>query len=101
MCVLIKTGDLADDLDGDVKAVTPVVRSKRNRKNIHLILKGDDIDKLEELTKRVNPSTKTEVIVSSLQLFSELLKEIDSDSTFYIKRDGDTEPQEYEIFERY
>lgn len=77
-----------------------ILRSKKKtvaKKNIHMILKGEDVARLEALRERVDPHTQTEVIINSLQLFDEILREYDSGSTFLIKRDGE-EAVEYEIF---
>ena len=78
-----------------------IVRRKKKaieKKNIHMILKGEDITRLEALRSRVDPQTQTEVIINSLQLFDEILREHDSGSTFLIKRKGDKEAVEYDIF---
>lgn len=78
-----------------------IVRRKKqtvSKKNIHMILKGEDIARMDALRSRVHPQTQTEVIISSLQIFDALIKEYDAGATFYIKRDGDEEPVNYDVF---
>ncbi len=73
--------------------------AKKETKNLHMVLKGKDVTLLDELRSRVFPHTQTEVVISSMQLFEELLREYDEGATFYIKRVGDKEPIEYRPFE--
>lgn len=70
-----------------------------NKKNYHLSLKGDSVARLEWLQSKVGSGTQTEVFASALQLFEELLKEHESGSEFYIKRNKQDSYEKYDLFE--
>lgn len=69
------------------------------KKNYHLSLKGDSVTRLEWLQLKVGSGTQTEVFASALQLFEELLKEYESGSEFYIKRNKNDDYEKYDLFE--
>lgn len=77
-----------------------VLRGKKEpvrKKNIHMIIKGDDLKRLEALQARVDPGTQTEVFINALQLLDEIIHEHDSESEFFIKRKSDNTPVPYDI----
>lgn len=70
-----------------------------DKKNYHLSLKGDSVARLEWLQERVGSGTQTEVFASALQLFEELLKEHETGTEFYIKRNKQDNYEKYDLFE--
>ncbi len=68
------------------------------KKNIHLVLKGESINRLNKLSDRFEPSTNTNAISVSLQLTEAMLKEYDQGTRFFALRKGDDEPIEMEVF---
>lgn len=73
--------------------------SKSAQKNIHMVIKGDNITRLEKLQAKVFPHTKTEVFINALQLFEALVDEYEKESDFYIKRKGYEKIEKIDFFE--
>ena len=74
--------------------------TKENKlKNFNIQLDEAGQARVEKIKEQISPSTKTEVFRSSLQLLDAILNEVESESSFYIKRKGDKEPILIEFFE--
>lgn len=69
--------------------------SPPKEKHIHIVIKKEDIKRLEKLQAAVYPHTQTEVFTNALQLLEEMLDQHDQGSVFYVKRPN----QEVEIFD--
>lgn len=83
----------------DTRSILKLKRaSVPDEKHIHLIIKRDDISRLEKLKSVVYPHTQTEVFTNALQLFEAMLEEHNQGSVFYVERSG-KEPEKFEVFD--
>lgn len=69
------------------------------KKNYHISLEGDNIERLQWLQDRVGSGTQADVFGAALQVFEVMVKEFEDGSSFYIKRVSDQNPKPLNIFE--
>lgn len=100
------TATLDDFVDGGnpVAEKGSKVRLRKSKKtpqekHLHMVLKGDSVARLERLQAIVHPPTQTGAVTTALQLFEAFINEYEAGSEFYIKREGDSGPIKYEIFD--